>query len=186
MSPAAAARAAQHRQNTGLCLWVSPAWLHSCPWSVVLDSGEDEMWVSCGDALHRLEAPIPLCFFYGHLISFLPSSEMQRRSLLQTKEADKVLKGLQTLLHLFGLETKAWLSKENFCLDVKLPSQYWKKPNQLIESPKHLMGQFMGFFLPCTASYCLHAVLLQYQSPCFKKKIPAFCYLIWWLTILNR
>lgn len=82
------------------------------------------MWVSCGDALHRLEAPVPLCFFYGHLISFLPSSEMQRRSLLQTKEADKVLKGLQTLLHLFGLETKAWLSKENFCLDVKLPSQY--------------------------------------------------------------
>lgn len=98
MSPAMAARAAQHGQNTGLCLWVSPAWLHSSPWSVVLDSGEkDEMWVSCRDPLHRLEAPVPLCFFYCHLISFPPSSEMQRRSLLHTREADKMLKGLQTL-----------------------------------------------------------------------------------------
>lgn len=47
-TPAVVAGAAQHRQNTGPCLWDSLAWLHSSPCSVVLDSGEKgEMWVSC-------------------------------------------------------------------------------------------------------------------------------------------
>lgn len=101
MSTAMAAGATEHRQNTVLCLWVSLTWLHSSPWSVLLDSGQkDEMWLSCWDALHRLEAPVPLCFFYCHLISFPPFSEVQRRSLLHTREADKVLKGLQTFIFL--------------------------------------------------------------------------------------
>lgn len=43
------------------------------------------------------------------------------------------------------------------------------KQNQPTKFSKHLMGQREGFFLLCTASYCLHAVLLQYRSPCFKK-----------------
>lgn len=38
-------------------------------------------------------------FFYCHLISFPPFSEVQRRSLLHTREADKVLKVFQTFLH---------------------------------------------------------------------------------------
>lgn len=167
MSPAMAAGATQQKQNTELCLWVSLAWLHSSPWSVVLDSGEkDEMWVSCWDVLHRLEAPVALCFFYCHLISFPPFSEVQRRSLLHTTEADKVLKGLQTFLYLYGLENKAWISKGTFCPDVKPRSQYWKYPNQLSKSPKHLMGQFEFFPFPAQ-------LLIAYMQFCCNTHLPA-------------
>lgn len=185
MSFAVAAGATQHRQNTALCLWGSPAWLHSSPWSVGLDSGEkDEMWVSCWDALHRLEAPVPLCFFYCHLISFPPFSEVQRRNLLHTREADKVLKGLQTFLYLSALETKTWLGKENSCLDVKLPSQYWKKPNQLISPLRIWWDNLRLFSFPAQ-------LLIAYMQFCCNTNLsdiknPVFCYLIWWLMILNR
>lgn len=175
-----------HSAQTEHCaLWVSLTWLHSSPWSVVLDPREkDEMWLSCWDALHRLEAPVPLCFFYCHLISFPPFSEVQRKSLLHTREADKVLKGLQTFLYLSGLETKARLCKENFCLDVTR-----KKTQPTEQVPIASNGTIWGFssfpaqLLIAYMQFCCNTNLSALKKT---KKNPVLCYLIWWLIILNR
>lgn len=85
---------------------------------------EAEVWVSCWDDLHRLEAPVPLRFLYCHLLSFLLfSEEKQRRSLLQTRDADEVVRGFQTFIYLSWSRDQSLARRDNLCLDVKPRSQ---------------------------------------------------------------
>lgn len=125
-----------------------------------------ETWVSCWDALHRLEAPGSVlsllllsifCTFLGRRAGKEPlPSKGCRWSGKRTPNVS--LSGL-VLRPGPGSVGKTFLM-QNHVLN---------KQSQPTKSPKHLMGQREGFCLLCTASYCLHAVLLQYWSPCFKK-----------------
>lgn len=103
VSPATASRehSAQHRTPgfaCGLAQHGPIPLLGQWRWT---QGQKSEIWVSCWDTLHRLEAHVPLCFLYCHLISFLPFSEdKQRRSLLRTRDAAEEVRGLQIFLYL--------------------------------------------------------------------------------------
>lgn len=52
--------------------------------------------------------------------TFLRSAEKEALTYKGSRQSAKRTQKIS----LSGLETKAWLSKENICLDVKPPSQY--------------------------------------------------------------
>lgn len=142
-------------QDTGLCSRVSPAWLHSSPQPVAVDSGEGGWGLglllrwsakagsSCPSALSLL----PLALF----------STFLRRKAEKEPLANKGCRWSGKRIpdiYLSGLVSRPELGSEGKPLPRCKTTLSINKTKQTYESPKHLVGKIVCFFSP------LHSFLL--------------------------